>query len=80
MKKIIIIQKKKDVICPECKENAFININNYQISLFGCKNEHSINNILFVNYENSQIVPTDKTKYRNCKKNKNNKDLYKCLS
>ena len=35
----------KEIICSECKENCFININDYKIKLFGCKNGHNINNI-----------------------------------
>ena len=31
-----------EVICSECKENCFINISNYKINLFGCKNGHNI--------------------------------------
>ena len=73
--------ESKEVICSECKERAFININNYQINLFGCKNGHSINNILFENYENIQKVSFEKKICQNCKKNyKNNKELYKCFS
>ena len=32
----------KEIICPECDENFRININNYKIQLFGCKNKHNI--------------------------------------
>ena len=27
----------KDIICPECKENTLLNINNFKINLSGCK-------------------------------------------
>ena len=49
-----------EVICPICKENCFIEINDYKINLSGCKNEHNINNILFKDYQNSQIMPNIK--------------------
>ena len=39
----------KDIICPECGENIFINIKDFKINLYGCKNEHIINNILIKN-------------------------------
>ena len=39
----------KDIICLECGENIFINIKNFKINLYGCKNEHIINNILIKN-------------------------------
>ena len=50
---------QSEIICPECKENCIINIKDYKINLFGCKNGHNINNILFQNYESTQ-VPTEK--------------------
>ena len=44
------------VICPKCKENCFINIIDYKFNLYGCKNNHNIDNILFENYENIFII------------------------
>ena len=69
---------KNEVICSLCKENCFININVYKINLFCCKNGHNINNILFENYENTQ-VSTHKKLCENYKTNKNDKKFYKCL-
>ena len=31
----------KEIICPECKENIFIDIKNYKINLYGCIKNHS---------------------------------------
>ena len=53
---IIENSNNKDVICPICQENCFIKINNYKINLFGCKNGHNMNNILFKDYYNSQNI------------------------
>ena len=33
----------KDIICPECKENILLDIKNYKINLYECKNKHNIN-------------------------------------
>ena len=41
----------KYILCPECGESIFININNYKISLFNCKNAHKLNIILFDEFE-----------------------------
>ena len=41
IKKII----SQDIICPECGENILINIKDFKINLYGCKNNHKINNI-----------------------------------
>ena len=41
------IIKSKDIICPKCGENCLLNIKNYQISFYGCKNNDKLNNILF---------------------------------
>ena len=36
----------KDINCPYCKENIFINFDNYKINLQNCKNGHIKNNII----------------------------------
>ena len=41
----------KEIICPKCKENILIKIDEYKINLFNCKNNHNINNILLNEYE-----------------------------
>ena len=40
------IIRLKNIICPECKENIRMNINEYKIDLYGCKNGHNIKNIV----------------------------------
>jgi len=44
----------KEIICPKCKKNILINIKDYKINLYGCKNGHKIENILLNEYENIQ--------------------------
>ena len=51
----------KDIICPECKENILIIMNdNYKINLNGCKNGHNFNNILLNEFENKQMIDISK--------------------
>ena len=50
------IKPSKEIICPECKEICLININNYRINLFRCKNGHNNNNILFEEFQKSQEI------------------------
>ena len=50
----------KDIICPECGENIFINVKDFKINLYGCKNNHKINNILIDKYENNQKIDLSK--------------------
>ena len=61
----------KDIICPECGENILINVKDYKINLYGCKNNHKINNILINKYENSQKIDLSKIICNEC--NENNK-------
>ena len=35
-----------DIICPICKENILMNIKDYKINLYECKNNHKKENIL----------------------------------
>ena len=66
--------KSGDVICPECKENAFLEIHNFKINLFGCKNNHNINNILLEEYEKTQKIDLSKIICDICKENNKNND------
>ena len=76
------IIKSKNIICPECKENIRIKIEDYKINLFGCKNNHIIENILLENYENTQNIDISKIICEICKENnKGNSDqnaFYRC--
>ena len=57
-----LFNKPRDIICPECGENAFIKIDNYRIKLFGCKNEHIIDNILLSEFDDCQYEGLSKIK------------------
>ena len=54
------LKKSKYIICPQCKENIRIKINNYKIELFDCINSHSFKNLSFDDFEKSQNI--DETK------------------
>ena len=40
------IIKSGNIICPECKENIKMDIINYKINIYECKNKHKMENIL----------------------------------
>ena len=54
------IIKSKIIICPKCLESTRIKINNYKIKLYGCKNNHKINDISFEQYFNLQNIDESK--------------------
>ena len=72
----------KGVICPECKGNILINIDDYHINLINCKNGHNIKNLSLNQYQDSQNIDISKIICDICKilNNKNNNELYKCLT
>ena len=71
-----LFNKPRDIICPECGENAFIKIDNYRIKLFGCKNEHIIDNILLSEFDDCQYEGLSKIKSRDSNVNiKTNQQL-----
>ena len=74
--------ESKDVTCPECKENALIDFNNYKIKLYDCKNKHNINNIIFNKFEESQKIDISKIICDICeinnKSNTHNNEFYIC--
>ena len=64
-----------EIICPVCKENILINIKDYKINLYECKNGHKIENISLNEYENIQKIDLSKIICNECcKYNKN--DIY----
>ena len=77
------ITKSKNIICPECKENIRIKIEDYKIKLYECKNNHIIDNIILEEYEKTQNIDISKIKCDICKeKNKGNtRDnlFYRCI-
>ena len=78
------IKKSKEIICPKCHENIFVEINEYKINLFNCKKNHNKNDILLKEFENLQNIDISKIKCNECK-NKNmsetyNNTFYKCIS
>ena len=59
----------KDIICPDCKENILIEIKDFKINLSGCKNNHSINDIILNKYEETQKIDLSKIKCDICHNN-----------
>ena len=71
----------KQVICPKCQENIRILFKDYKITLYECKNNHTINNILLNEFNNTQIIDLSKIICNNCKNIKslsNSIKFYKC--
>ena len=65
--------KSKYIICPVCKENARIFINDYKIEIYECKNGHKINNISIKDFEKIQSIDESKIICNDCNKtNKSN--------
>ena len=73
------IIKSKNIICPECKENIKMEIKDYKINLFDCKNGHKFENLLLNQFEETQNIDRLKIICDICKKNNNN-IFYKCLT
>ena len=53
----------KEIICPECKENVLIDINNFRINFHDCKNNHNINKTLN-EFELAQKIKLNSQKYQ----------------
>ena len=73
--------KSQYIICPECKENCLININDYKISLYNCCNEHNINNLSINEFIYTQYIDESLIQCSECKINKAisyNNDFFIC--
>ena len=61
------IIKSNCVICPTCKETCKYEIKNHIIKLYGCKNEHTIENIKLDDFNNTQNIDISQIKCDKCK-------------
>ena len=72
------------IIYPTCKENVKMDIKEFKINLYECKNGHKIENILLNEFEETQKIELDKIICDECKKNNKSKSynniFYKCLT
>ena len=65
--------KSKNIICPKCKKDIKMKINNrYNIDLYGCINNHKFNNISINELEKTQIINIKDIKCSICGENKSN--------
>ena len=67
------IKESKEVICPECKENILIKINEYKISLYNCKNNHKIENKSIKEFVELQKIDESKIICEICRRNNKSK-------
>ena len=75
------IIKSKIIICPKCYESTNIKIKDYKINLYGCKNNHNINNILLDEYLDLQNIDESKIICNKCNNKKSNsyqRIFYRC--
>ena len=54
------IINSKEVICPKCSCHINMKIENYKISLFDCKNNHSIKDIFIKDFQDTQNIDLKK--------------------
>ena len=61
------IIKSNIIICPQCKESASISIDDYHLSISGCKNGHITDNININDFYNTQKINLSKIICEQCK-------------
>ena len=78
-----VIDKSKEIICPECQESCKLRINNFKLELFDCKNKHVHNNINIKDFPLTQKINNSKIVCAECKvRNKGNSpcdEFYTCI-
>jgi len=74
--------ESKNIICPICKDNIRIKIEDYKIKLYECKNHHIIDNIFLEEYQDTQNIDISKIICEICKEinkgNSHNNLFYRC--
>ena len=75
-------EESKEIICNKCGNICLLNINEYKISISGCKYYHNTNNITLNKFINFQKIDNTKIICNDCKNiNKNSTfNFYKCLT
>ena len=63
----VFIKSKNKIICPECKEDIRLKINDYKIYLYDCKNGHQFDDILLNEFEDTQKINLTKIICNFCK-------------
>ena len=80
--KVNTIIKSKQIICPKCKENCFIQIDNFKVRLYDCINGHDINEISLEDFEKTQKIDESKIICEICKNidkgNSYEKKFFRC--
>jgi protein-L-isoaspartate(D-aspartate) O-methyltransferase len=61
--------KSKIIICPKCNNEIKMNIKNYRVNLFDCKNGHIINNLSLKEFEKSQYINHEFFRCLDCNNN-----------
>ena len=79
-----IIEKSKDIICPQCKEPCKIKLNDYKIKLYECCNGHINEGIKIDDFPKTQdinisLIICDQCHIKN-QGNSYNNDFYRCLN
>ena len=79
-----VVVKSKDIICPKCKEQCRITMENFRIRLYECINGHNTEDIKLIDYDNTQNINESQIKCDKCKfKNKGgcpDDEFYRCLN
>jgi len=76
--------KSKEIVCPRCRESILFSINDYMITLNGCKNKHTTKDLSFTDFESTQYIDESKIVCGKCK-NKNKAEsskrlFYRCFT
>ena len=78
------VKISNEVICPRCKEACQINVKDYKMAFSGCKNGHTIKNILISDYKNNETIDESKIICNSCNNNNKastfNNQFYICIS
>ena len=71
-----------NLICPKCKNVTLIDFKDFKVNLFGCKNNHNLNDILLDKFEETQLIDLSKIQCEICQVNNkgttHNNDFYIC--
>ena len=77
------LKKSKDIICPTCREECVIKVDEFKVSLEGCHKDHRLTDMPLIEFNKTQIINEENIICDVCKMNKANLPetrFYRCFT
>jgi surface protein len=76
------LKPSKDIICPTCREQCVIKVDEFKVSLEGCHKEHKSSDMSLIDFNKTQFINESNIICDKCKNDKAQlkNNIYRCLT